>query len=297
MTKNEKQTAGILFGFIGMLGFSGTLAATRFAVVDFSPMTITSGRIVIASVLSIITLVYFGKLKFPDKRLIFPIFSMGLGLAVGFPFFIALALKSVPAVHGAVAIGLAPAATAIIAYIRLGDRPKPLFWVACAVGFAGVFYYALDAGGGSLVLADVWLLFALLSVGYAYVEGGRVSTELGGTITLCWSMLFLAPGAFGFLVWSIQDLELAPIPLSSWIGMAYVGIVSMFLASVFWYRGLAIGGVSRIGQINLLVPLIALVWSKYFLDEEITPTAISTAVVVLVAMIVCLKSRVHKSRN
>ena len=289
----EKQTAGVLFGLIGMLGFSGTLAATRAAVIDLSPMTITSARIVIASALALVTLLYMGKLKLPDRQLIVPILLMGSGLAVGFPFFIALALETVPAVHGAVAIGLAPATTAIIAYFRLGDRPKPAFWIASTIGFAGVFYYALDAGGGNLFLADLWLLFALLSVGFAYVEGGRVSNELGGTVTLCWAMLMLSPAAIVILVWSVRDLEFTTISQGSWFGMVYLGVVSMFLASVFWYRGLAIGGVSRIAQINLLVPLIALVWSKIFLGETITPTALGSCVVVLIAMIACLKSSVQ----
>ncbi len=298
MTLNKSNlTAGVAFGLIGMLGFSGTLVATRAAVVGFSPTTITSGRIVIAGILAIITLVYIGKFKLPDRRLISPILWMGMGLAVGFPFFVALALESVPAVHGAVAVGLAPAATAVIAYLRLGDRPKSIFWAACAVGFFGVFYYALDAGGGHLVWADFWLLLALLSVGYAYVEGGRVSIELGGTVALCWSMIFLAPCALAILLWSANDLETDSVPFSSWVGMAYVGIVSMFLASVFWYRGLAAGGVSRIGQINLLLPLVALLWSWLFLDEEITATALICSIVVFVAMVMSQKSRSIQVKN
>ena len=286
-------TSGVAFGLIGMLGFSGTLVATRAAVIGLTPVTITSGRIVIAGMLAIFTLIYTRKLKLPERHFIAPIFWMGLGLAIGFPYFVALALQSVPAVHGAVAVGLAPSATAIIAYFRLGERPPPIFWLACAVGFAGVFYYAFDAGGGHLVLADGWLLLALLSVGFAYVEGGRVSTELGGTTTLCWAMLFLTPVALVVLIWSVRDLQIDAVLTSSWIGMTYVGVVSMFLSSVFWYRGLAAGGVSRIGQINLLLPLVALLWSSFLLDEKITKTAIASAVLVFVAMVICLRSQVN----
>ena len=293
MMAKEKQIAGVLYGLIGMLGFSGTIAATRAAVISLSPMTITSGRIVIATVLALVTLFCMRKMQLPDRELVGPILLIESGLAVGFPLFVALALEAVPAVHGAVAIGLTPAATAIIAYFRLGDRPKPVFWVASAIAFTSVFYYALDAGGGDLFMADLWLLFAIISVAFAYVEGGRVSNKLGSTVTLCWSMLMLSPAAIVVLIWSIRDLDFATISLGSWFGMTYLGVVSMFLASVFWYRGLAIGGISRIAQINLLVPLLALVWSNYFLGEKITPTALGSSVVVLIAMIVCLNSRVQ----
>ncbi len=289
--ENSDLSDGVIFGIIGTLGFSGTLVATRIAVEDFSPMVITSGRIVIAAILAIITLVYSNKLTLPARRFIPSIIWMGVGLAVGFPFFVALALESVPAVHGAVAVGLSPAVTAIIATFRLGERPRVGFWIASFIGFAGVFYYALDAGGGQLNPADGWLVLALLSVGSAYVEGGRVSGELGGTTTLCWSMIFLSPFSFVMLLWSVKDISLSNVAIGSWISMAYLGIISMFLASVFWYRGLAAGGIIRIGQLNLLVPLFAIVWSAALLGEEVTRTAIICALVVFSAMVICLRSR------
>lgn len=284
---------GVLFGVLGMLGFSGTLVATRVAVHDLSPLAITSGRIVIAALLAAMTLVVLGKTKLPERRLLPGLIWMGLGLAVGYPFFLALALEQVPAVHGAVVTGLAPAATAIIAVLRTGERPPLGFWIACAIGISAVLFFAIDAGGGHLSLADGWLFLALLSLGWAYVEGGRVSAELGGTTALSWAMLFLAPFATIPFVWSITDVSLATVAWSSWAGFAYAGVVSMFLASVFWYRGLAAGGIARIGQINLLLPLAALVWSALLLGEEITTTAVVCAVVVFAAMVVCLKSRVR----
>lgn len=282
---------GIAFGFLGMLGFSGTMVATRVAVQDFSPLTITCARIVIAAVLGVVTLYLTKKMRLPERRLLPGIVLMGMGLAVGFPFFLTLALVSVPAVHGAVAIGLAPAATAIISVVMTGERQKPVFWIACATGFAAVFYFALDAGGGHLSLADGWLFLALVSVGYAYVEGGRIAGELGGTTTLCWAMILITPVALPALLWSLDGLQVSAVSIAGWVGLAYVGVISMFLASVFWYRGLVAGGIARIGQINMVLPLAALVWSAVLLGEEITLTAIVCAVVVVVAMIFCLKSR------
>lgn len=294
MSKREPSWRdGVLFGVLGMLGFSGTLVATRVAVHDLSPLAITSGRIVIAALLAAVTLVVLGKTKLPERRLLPGLIWMGLGLAVGYPFFLALALEQVPAVHGAVVTGLAPAATAIIAVLRTGERPPLGFWIACAIGFSAVLFFAIDAGGGHLSLADGWLFLALLSLGWAYVEGGRVSAELGGTTALSWAMLLLAPFAAIPFVWSMTDVSLATVAWSSWAGFAYAGVVSMFLASVFWYRGLATGGIARIGQINLLLPLAALVWSALLLGEEITTTAVVCAVVVFAAMVVCLKSRVR----
>ena len=193
--RTTNLSAGIFFAVLGMLGFSGTLVATRAAVFDFSPLDITSARIVMAGLLGAIFLVLSRQTRFPERRLVLPIIVMGIGLAVGYPFFLALALEEVPAVHGAVVTGLAPAATAIIAVVRTGERPSMAFWIASFVGFCAVFYFVYDAGGGHLSLSDGWLLLGMLSLGVAYVEGGRVSREIGGTVTLSWAMLFLTPAA------------------------------------------------------------------------------------------------------
>lgn len=287
----SNRSAGVVLGVLGMLGFSGTLVTTRVAVADFTALDITCARIVVAGMLGASFLFLTGRRKPPPRRFLVPILVMGLGLAVGYPFFLAMALETVPAVHGAVVTGLAPAATAVIAVVRTGERPPQPFWIACIVGFSAVLYFAYDAGGGHLSLADGWLFLGMLSLGIAYVEGGRVSRELGGTVTLSWAMLVLTPFALLPLVVRAGEFDPATVAPASWVCLAYLGIVSMFLASVFWYRGLALGGIARIGQINLLLPLAALGWSALFLGEQVTTTAIICAVVVLIAMIVCLRSQ------
>ena len=198
---------------------------------------------------------------------------MGLGLAVGYPFFVAQAVKHVPASHGAVVIGLAPAATAILSVVRTGERPPPRFWVACAIGVAAVAIFTVWHGGGEIALADGWLIAATLSVGFAYVEGGRVSRELGGTVTLCWAMIFLAPFAGIGLVVGALNRDWPIISWGAWTGFAYAGIVSMFLGSVAWYKALAAGGVARIGQLNLIQPMVALGWSAMLLPGSLQDAA------------------------
>lgn len=287
----SNRSAGVVFGVLGMLGFSGTLVTTRVAVEDFTPLDITCMRILIAGVLGAAYLILTKQHQLPERRFLPSILVMGLGLAVGYPFFLALALENVPAVHGAVVTGLAPAATAVIAVIRTGERPPLLFWIGCLTGFCAVAYFAYDAGEGHLSIADGWLFLAMLSLGFAYVEGGRVSKIYGAIPALSWAMIFLTPLALLSLLRGINEINLALISATSWSSLVYLGVVSMFLASVFWYRGLSLGGIARIGQINLLLPLVALGWSTLLLGEEITTTALACAVLVLVSMIVCLKSR------
>lgn len=236
---------GLIAGSAGVLAFSGTLPATRAALSFFSPLAVTCARIEIAALLGIGTLAATGQLRLPDREHWLGILWTGLGLAVGYPLFVAIALQHVPASHGAVVVGLAPFATALIAVFRLGERPRPIFWLASAAGVGAVLLFALHQGGG-VTLADAWLVAAIASVGLAYVEGARVSRALGGTVTLCWAMIALAPFAAIPLIRELSLLDWTqPIGTAAWIGFWYAGVVSMFLGSVLWYRGLAAGGVAR----------------------------------------------------
>ncbi|MCF6102076.1 DMT family transporter [Mesorhizobium muleiense] len=152
--------------------------------------------------------------------------------------------------------------------------------------------FAIYQGGRHIELADGWLVLAMLSVGLAYVEGGRVSRAFGGTATLCWAMILLAPLAAIPLVVEVHARTWGTIPWQAWTGFWYAGVVSMFLGSVAWYRGLAAGGIARIGQLNLAQPLLALLWSAVLLGERITWPFVVTAFVVIASMAVCIKSRV-----
>lgn len=287
---------GILMGGLGMLAFSGTLPATRVAAPVFGATLITSARIEVAALLGAGTLLILGRgqLSLPDRRHWSGLVCMGLGLAVAYPFLVAVALQQVPSAHGAVVVGVAPAATALAACVRLGERPPRRFWIACAAGVGTIIVFAVRQGGGHISLADGWLLLAVASVGVAYVEGGRISKELGSTPTLCWAMIIMAPLATPLLAWSVIEYDwTGPSPGSAWAGLAYACLVSMFLGSIAWYRGLAQGGVARIGQLNLIQPLVALLWSALLLGEEVTAFSIGCACIIFAAMMICVRCRIE----
>jgi drug/metabolite transporter (DMT)-like permease len=283
---------GVLLGSAGVLCFSGTAPATRLAVA-FGPAAVTAGRIVIAAALGALTLLAMRRLRWPGRRMAPGIIVAGLGQAVGYPLFLALAVQQVPANHAAVVIGLTPAATAALSAVRTGERLPGKFWWACVIGFVVVTTFAVAEGGGGVQAADAWLLAAVLSTAVGYVEGGRISAELGGTETLCWAMILLSPAAAVVLAVTLPGV--APGP--AWVGFGYAGIFSMFLGSVLWYRGLAAGGISRIGQLNLAQPFLAITWSSLLLGEHLTWAVPVTAAVVLACVAVCLRSSPNANRS
>ena len=291
-----KWTVGVLSATLGMAFFSGTAPATKLAAPVFGSTTLTLARIVIAAGFGLVTLALTHQLRFPDRRDLPGVLITGLGLAVGYPLLLALAVQHVPAYHAVVVVGLAPAATATISVLRTGERPRPWFWLGCLVGLAAVVAFAVHEGGGSLHLADGWLIAAVLSVAVGYVEGGRVARRIGALTTLCWALLLLAPAAIAGLLVLAATRTWTGLTWQAWAGLGYAGVFSMFLGSVLWYRGLAAGGIARIGQLNLAQPLLALAWSALLLHERLSWWVSATAVVVVLSVATCINSGPRPTR-
>jgi drug/metabolite transporter (DMT)-like permease len=287
----SRLTAGVAWGAAGVLCFSGTAPATRVAAPAFGPAALTFARILIAAVLATAALTLTGDAVRPSRADLPLLALMGLGLAIGFPLLLGIAVERVPAAHGAVVIGVVPAATAALSVIRTDERPPARFWFGCAGGLAAVLAFAIDQGGGSVQPADLWLLAAVASCAVGYVEGGRLARRIGALDALCWSVILLAPLAVVGLVIAVANRSFADLDAAAWAGLLWAGVMSMFLGSIAWYRGLATGGIARIGQLNLLQPLLAITWSAVILREHITAAVPLAAIAVLAAMAVCVNSR------
>lgn len=276
----NSKTAGWGNGLLGVIIFSGSLPATRVAVADFSPLFLTSARAAIAALLGAVFLLALRAPR-PQRSDLLSLVIVSLGVVVGFPLLTALALQHITAAHSIVFIGLLPLATAIFGVLRGGERPKPAFWLFSAAGAATVSAFALSRSDGGSVTGDLLMIAAVLACGLGYAEGATLSRRLGGWQVISWALLLSLPpmAALTLATWPVS---LADVGTLAWIGLGYVSVFSMLVGFIFWYRGLALGGIAGVGQLQLLQPFMGLVLAAVFLGEPIAWTMIAcTAVVVL----------------
>ncbi|RUW77659.1 DMT family transporter, partial [Mesorhizobium sp. M1E.F.Ca.ET.063.01.1.1] len=182
----DKSFNGWLSGFIGVLIFSGSLPATRMAVLDFDPTFLTSARAAIAGLLGIAMLLLFRE-KRPERGDLVSLVVVALGVVVGFPLLTALELKHVTAAHSIIFVGLLPLATAIFGVLRGGDPPRPAFWLFSCLGSALVAGFALTQGVTASPVGDGLMLAAVVACGLGYAEGAALSRKLGGWQVICWA--------------------------------------------------------------------------------------------------------------
>jgi drug/metabolite transporter (DMT)-like permease len=273
------RRAGFVYGLIGVAAFSVTLPATRAAVAALDPVFVAFGRALGAAVLAAIVLLVT-RTPLPRRDQLGRLAIVAAGVIVGFPLFSAWAMQRVPAAHGAVVVGLLPLATAVAGAWFAHERPSRQFWMSAVFGSAVVVAFALWQGGGTPQPADALLVLAVIAAAIGYAVGGSLARTLGGWQVICWALVLSAPiVAIPTLV--SADGRLVTAPLSAWIGFAYVTVVSMFLGFFAWYRGLALGGIAKVGQVQLLQPFMTIFASAWLLSERIDLATVVAAALVI----------------
>lgn len=275
---------GLGWGLLGVLGFSLTIPLTRIAVAGLSPLFIGAGRAVVAGLLAAAALL-ITRQRPPHGSHWLRLAVVAGGVVIGFPLLTSFALLSVPAAQGAVVVALLPAVTAVVAVVRTGERSGPLFWAVTAVGAVAALAFAAVQGGGFSAVgwADLLLFGAVLAAAVGYAEGGLLARELGAWQTVSWALVLALPlmSVLAALAW----LAAPPTGTAAqWAAFGYLAAVSMFLAFFAWYRGLAIGPMAQVSQVQLVQPVLSLGWAAVLLHERLTtPTLIGGLVVIACA--------------
>jgi len=263
----KNETKGMLLGLIGVCAFGLTLPATRVIIPYLDPVFIGLGRAVLASVFAAFLLIIFRQ-KIPSKIQIAQLLIVALGVVIGFPVFSSMAMQYVPASHGGVVLGILPLATAVAGVLIGHERPSLSFWLVSLAGCCLVVFYTLLQGSGQADIADFALLAATLSAATGYAVGAKLSKELGGWQVISWALVLACP----FII--IPTIHFAPESFTSLstMGIAsflYLALVSQLFAFFMWYKGLALGGIARVSQTQLLQPFVTLFASALILGEVI----------------------------
>lgn len=283
---------GLAWGSLGVLAFSLSLPTTQVATRQLGPTFATSGRAVAAAALAVAYLAY-RRAALPGLSALPGLLVVAAGVVVGFPLFTALALQRTDSAHGAVIIGLLPAATATMGVLRTGERPSRAFWAACTAGAVAVGCFAVVRGAGLPTADDGLTLLAVLAAAVGYAEGARLAPLLGADQVICWALVLSLPLAVPFLV--VDVVRTTPTAdAAGWSCFAYTAAVSMFLGFFAWYRGLELGGVAKVSQVQLAQPLLTVGESVVLFGQPLDPAIVVTALAVLACVAAAQRTRVTR---
>ncbi|WP_442542802.1 DMT family transporter [Arthrobacter sp. KN11-1C] len=295
----SRSVTGLWWGLLGVAAFSFTVPFTRVAVGGLSPLFIGSGRAVVAAILAAFALA-LTRQRLPRGKQWARLAVVAAGIVVGFPLLTSFALTTAPASHGAVVIALLPAATATAAVLRGREHPPAAFWLVTILGAAVAIAFALSQAGhpaqsgglGQLNGADVLVLGAVIAAAIGYAEGGLLARELGAWQTVSWALVLALP-----LMAVLTALSVAQQPPSAspvqWAAFGYLGVVSMFFGFFAWYRGLAIGPMAKVSQVQLIQPVLSICWAGLLLGESLGWTTIAGGLAVIVCAGIAVRVRLN----
>jgi drug/metabolite transporter (DMT)-like permease len=291
----SQETLGMLLGVAGVTLFGLTLPATRIAVAHLDPVFIALGRSLLAGALAALVLA-LARAPWPQRADLLPLAVTAAGVIFGFPLLATIAMRTVPSAHGGIVLGILPLATAAASVILAGERPSKGFWLCGLLGSATVIAFALLTHPGDAFgfeFGDLLLLAAIVAAAIGYAQGAVLARKLGGWQVISWALVLSSP----FLLLGIM-IGSGPInwgaPWPAWAGFFYVAIFSQFLGFFAWYRGLALGGIARVGQVQLIQPFITLAGAALLVGETLGLLEIGFACAVVVIVAIGRRMRVAR---
>jgi drug/metabolite transporter (DMT)-like permease len=315
---------GLLLGFLGVVAFGGTFPMTKLAVAWFDPVFVTFGRAGFAGLLALIVIVVLRK-PLPDKHLWLPIGIAALCLVWGFPGLTNFAMRLVESSHAGVVAGILPLGTAVAAAIILREPQSRAFWIISILGMMVVIGFAMRSGGGAgsggslgpgslgpgflgpgslgpgflgpgfLGLGDILVLISVAVASTGYVYSAKAARVMPGWEVISWILVVALPiNLAGMALSWPGSAAFAAAPVSALAGFAYVTVISQYVGFFFWNAGLAMGGVARVGQVQLLQTFITLIFAATLVGETVEPVVWLVAIVV-VALVIAAKRVAHKA--
>ncbi len=278
-----------MLGVLGVLIFALTIPMTRLASGSLAAPQLPAEFVAIgrAALAGLLAALWLGATRAPWPR---PaqwrqLGLTALGVVFGFPLFLGWAVQRVDAAHAAVVSGLLPIATALMGALLMRQRPSRGFWACALLGTALVLGFAFWKGGARLQAADGLLVLAVLWGGVGYVLGARLSAPQGDgrppmapQQVISWVLVASLPVTLP-LTWAFHPT--APVRLAAWGGFLYVSVFSMWLGFFAWYRGLQLGGMLRVSQVQLLQPFLSMWLAVPLLGEPLDAATVGFSLAVM----------------
>ncbi len=273
--------------FLLAMIFGSNFMMTKIAVAEIEPLTIVSGRLVIAMVV-LLAVMFLAGTAWPTGAVWWPLaLTAVFGHALPY-FLITWSQEVIDAGLAAIFMAVMPLFTILVAHFVTDDEKLNRFVIAgFALAFCGV---VLLFGTDRLGSFDGTSLrqYALLAAALCYGINALLTKKLTG---LPWQSM-----AAGQLVAAVT----ITVPLALFIGginfvpkhasapalmsLLYTGIVPTALGAIMIFIIVGRAGASFLSQINFLVPLVGVAMSIAFLGETLPPNGFVALAAILMGV-------------
>ena len=126
------------------------------------------------------------------------------------------------------------------------------------------------------------------------VRSGRLTAEMPGWEVISWVQVIALPISLPAAALTLPA-DLTHIALKPWLALLYVAVFSQWIGFFAWNAGMAMGGITRVSQVQLLQPFITFALATLFNDETITLQILLFAAAVVATVAIGTGTRVRKT--
>jgi drug/metabolite transporter (DMT)-like permease len=280
---------------VAVIVFGGSAIATKVAVSAISALDVAILRTVIAGFI-VFPFALFLRIRLPVVN-----FQRGLLLLSGFCGFIAFPLlftfgvMHTSANHATMILAILPIMTGAIAMIWDRQTPKSLWWLGCAIAFAGeiiLIYEPVTGPMSASIKGDLLVLVANTFASFGYVAGARLQrsgysakgTTFWGVSLFALLLLPVAPFVLDFEILKVAGHM-------AWAGVWYQAVGVTIVAYILWYWALGSGGIARVGLLQFLQPVSGVILAWMILSEQLTFNFVIASSLIMLGVILAFRAR------
>ena len=266
---------------------------TRWALESYSPLFTATGRAVIAAIIAMAFLAIAREKLIPPGHYKEFFYTL-LGAVFGWPVLIALALMRTETAPVAVVASIMPLVTAIFAVLRGHENVSRQFWIASLLGTTILIIFTATRSSFNTedIIADLLAIGAVLASSFCYVQGAELTRIYPGWKVISWVVILALPVTLPASIWLWLSNESNQVITShANFGMLVIGLSSMYLGFIPWYRGLKDAGTARGAQVQQLQVFMTLGWSVILLGEKIPPATLVSSIGIVLSVTWAILSR------
>jgi len=278
----------------GVVIFGGSAIATKVAVSEISALDVSVLRTIIGGLLAL-PLALALKIRLPGSRdqLTLLLISGFCGF-IAFPLLFTYGVSRTTANHATMILAVLPVLTGAFAQYWDRQKPRPAWWLGCAIAFAGevLLLYDPAATGRASLHGDLLVWISTLFASLGYVSGARLQrsgysargTAFWGVGLFALLLLPLGPFVFDFGA-------LANAGLYAWSGLLYQAVGVTIVAYILWYWALGTGGIARVSLFQFLQPVSGVLLAWWILAESVSLVFVLASSIIMAGVILAFRTK------
>lgn len=270
--------------------WGASFMATKIAIGDFGPMTVTAARLTIAAIVLVSASFYRGtglpNIKTREGRIVW-LYCLALGVFTNAVPFSLLNWAQLRVTSGFAGVTMAAVPLLVLPLAHLlvpGEQMSLRKVLGFVVGFTGVFVLIgpetfLQTSGDSL---EPWARIACLGAASCYATGTILMRMNPAKSLVAFSAGGLTVGSLAMIPMALYFEGVPDINLNtSLLAVLYLGILPTAVSTLLLVQIIRSAGPSFMSLVNYQVPVWAVIFGIFLLNESLPPSFFSALALIL----------------